>query len=116
MTAVLMVLEIIMGVMFLHPPVGVMTRDREVEGGAFFDLVFRTLQSRAAFGHMSGFPEASWNIFSPLTPLFWVVKLSVTNFVALRLASVEVAANTLRPQMNATFLRQKGVLSELDSL
>ena len=81
-TAVLRVLEIRVGIIFFHLLVGVMTRDRGVEGEALLSLRWRTRQSRADFGHRSGSPEALWPIFLPLTPLLCVVNASVTNVAA----------------------------------
>ena len=54
LTVVLRVLDIIVGIMFFHLPIIIMTRARGAESGSFFPLRRRTRQSRAAFGHMSG--------------------------------------------------------------
>ena len=78
MTAILRVLEIIVGLIFFYHPVDVMTQDSGVVGVLLIALRCSTRQSRATFGHRSGYPEALWPISSPLTPLIWVVKVSVT--------------------------------------
>ena len=51
-----------------------------------------------------------------LTPLFWVVNVSVTKFAAWRLPSVAVAAKTLLTQLKAVSSRQNGVLSNLGAV
>ena len=81
MTLVFRVLEIIVGIILFHRPVGVMTRAGGVEGVSLLDLRCRTRQSRADFGSRSWSPGALWNIFFTLPPLFWVVKVSVMNVV-----------------------------------
>ena len=50
----LRVLEIIVGIMFSRCPVGIMTRDRLVEGDKLLVLRWRMCQSRANSGHISG--------------------------------------------------------------
>ena len=95
LTAVLRVLEIIVGVMFSHRPVGVITGDRGVEEGALLALRWRALQCMADFGNIGGYPEALWPILLPLTTFLWAVKVSITNIVAQRLASMVVDVTTL---------------------
>ena len=114
MTEILRVLDILVGVMFFHLPVGVMAWDRGVEGSTPLALRWRIRQSRAALGGSSGSPEAFWPIFSPLTPFFCVVILIVTKVAAWRSAPVAVAANKLQPQLKVMSSRRKGVLSDLD--
>ena len=82
MTAVLRLLEIIVGVIFSHSPDGVMKRDRSMEGVELLALRWRTRQSRSAFGHRSGSLESLWPILLPLTPFFCFMKVSVMNVVA----------------------------------
>ena len=79
MTAVLRVLEIMVGVLFFCLYVHVITQDRGLEGTASLALRWRTRQSIAALGHMSGSPEALWPIFSTLTPFLCVVNVSIKN-------------------------------------
>ena len=82
MTAVLRVLEIMVGIIFLHLPVGVTTQARGVEGDALLDPRCKTCRSGADFGHRSGSPEDWWHILFPITKLFWVVKVIITNIAA----------------------------------
>ena len=51
------------GVMFFHLPVGVMTWDSGAEGGAPWALRWSTRWSRAALGHKSGSPDVLCPIF-----------------------------------------------------
>ena len=81
-TSVLKVLVIIVGVIFSRCPICVMTRDREVDRVVLLYLRWRTPRSRAALGHMIGSLEALWPIFSPLTLLFLVVRVVITNVVS----------------------------------
>ena len=67
MTAVLRVLDIIFGVIFLYLPVGIVSRARGVEGGALLALRWKMRQIRVDFGHMSGSPEVLWPISWYLT-------------------------------------------------
>ena len=76
-----MVFEINVGIIYLHFPVSIMARARRVDGGALLALRWRTHQIRAAFGHMSGYPEELCNILYLLTPLFWVVNMRITKVV-----------------------------------
>ena len=57
-----------------------------------------------------------WPFFLPLTLFFWDVNVRVTDVAAWRLASVEVAAKTLRPQLNETSLICKGLISDFDTV
>ena len=79
MTAVLRVLEIMVVVIFYQLTVGGMPRDRGMEGNALLYIRWRTLQSRVAFVHRSEYPEALRHISLLLTPLFWVLNVSVTH-------------------------------------
>ena len=91
-----------------------MTRARGLEGDALLAVIWRTRQSRAAFGNSSGSPDTLWPIFLPLTLLFWDVNVRVTNIAAWRSASVAVSENTLWPNLNETSSRWKGLMSELE--
>ena len=82
MTVILRVLKIMVGIIFSHLPVGVIARSRGVEGDTLLYIKWKTRRIRAAFGHSSGSPEALWPILLPLTPLFWVTNVSVTNVAA----------------------------------
>ena len=62
MTAVLVVFEIVVGGIFSHHPVGILTRARGMEGVVLLSLGWRTRQSNATFGHINGSPEAVWPI------------------------------------------------------
>ena len=114
MTLVLRFLEIMVGVLFYHLTVGVITRDRGVEGAAPLDLRWRMRQSGATFGQMSGSTEVLWHIVSPLTLLFCVMNVSIKKVAARRYASVSVAAKTLWPHLKAIYSIRKGVISNLD--
>ena len=82
MTAVLRVLEIMFGVVFFHIPIGVMDRDRGMEGASLLAIRWRTRRSRADLWQKSGSTESVRHIFSPLTPFFCVVNMSVTKVAA----------------------------------
>ena len=110
-TTVLRVLNIIVGVIFLHHPSGVMTRSMGVAGAALLALIYRTRQSRAVLGAQEWVARGFWPIFFPLTPFLCVVNVSITNVAAWRSASMAVAAKTLNPQPKAMSSRWKGVLS-----
>ena len=104
------------GVIFFHLPVRFITWSRGVEGGALLALRWSMRHSRESLGNSSGSPESLWPIFSPLAPLFCVVKVSGTNFAAWRSVSVAVTAKTLQPQLKAMSSRRKVVLSDLDPM
>ena len=113
-TSVLRVLGIMVGVIFFHLTVGVMTRDREAEGAISLALRLMMSQIREALWHMSGSPYEFWPIFSPPTSLFCVVNVRVTNVADWRYTSVAVAANMLQPQLKEISSRQTGVLFDFD--
>ena len=114
MTAVLRLLEIMVGIIFFHLPVGVMTRARVVTGGSLISLKWRMCQNRVALGHRIGSPEALWIIFLSLTHFFCVINVSVTNVSDWRSASIYVAAKMLWSHLKAMYSEQKGALSDLD--
>ena len=70
LTEALRVLNIIVGMVFTHRAVVVMTKARGEEGGAALGFRYRTCQSRSSFGHISGYPENLWPIILPLYPFF----------------------------------------------
>ena len=85
-----------------------------MEGGALWALRRSTHQRRANLGHNRGSLYALCPIFTPLTPFYWVVNISVTKLSACRLIAVDVDAETLRPQLKALSSRRDGLLSDLD--
>ena len=56
---------IIVGVMFVHRPLGVLKRARGVFAGVPCCLKYATRRHKASFGHNSESPVAPWPIFSP---------------------------------------------------
>ena len=103
------------GVIFFHSPVGVMKRAIRVERESMWDLKWSTCQSRSTLGHNIGSTYALFPIFF-LTPFLWVLKFSVMKLTAWRLPAMDVAANTVRPQLKEVSLRQDGILSDLDDI
>ena len=54
------------------------------------------------------------SVFVPLTPLFWVVNVSVVKLADWRSLSVAVAANMLLPQLKSVSLRRNVVISDFE--
>ena len=103
---------IIVGVTFVQRPLGNLKRARGVFAGASCCRRCVTRRRKASFGHNSGSPVAPWPIFSPRTPFFCVLNISITNVAAASSLSVAVAvSNTVRPTLKVTSDRQNGALS-----
>ena len=103
---------IIVGLTFIQRLLGVLKQERGVSVGAPCCCRWSTRRRNASFGHNRGSHVASWPIFSPRTPFFFVVKTSIKNVAAASSLSVAVAVwNTVRPTLNVTSNRRNGELS-----
>ena len=84
MTEFFRVLDIIVGVIFLHRPFGIMTQDRGVNWGVVVLRICSVRLRMVDLGQMSSSPEALWLIFLSLNPFFLDTNFRVTKIVARR--------------------------------